>query len=56
MAATTHIAGYDATSVTIRGKDLVADLMGKVSFAELMLLQLTRCLHRARPPSWTPCS
>ena len=41
MAATTHIAGYDATSVTIRGKDLVADLMGKVSFAELMLLQLT---------------
>jgi citrate synthase len=37
----THIAGYDADSVTIRGKDLVADLMGKVSFTELMLLQLT---------------
>jgi citrate synthase len=39
--ANTHIAGYDAESVTIRGKDLVADLMGKVSFTELMLLQLT---------------
>ena len=39
--AVTHIAGYDADSVTIRGKDLVADLMGKVSFTELMLLQLT---------------
>ena len=37
----THIAGYDATSVTIRGKDLVTELMGKVSFTELMLLQLT---------------
>jgi citrate synthase len=41
MAAKTSIAGYDADHVTIRGKDLVADLMGKVSFTELMLLQLT---------------
>lgn len=41
MASSTHISGYDADSVTIRGKDLVADLMGKVSFTELMLLQLT---------------
>jgi len=41
MTSSTHIAGYDADSVTIRGKDLVADLMGKVSFTELMLLQLT---------------
>jgi citrate synthase len=39
--ATTHIAGYDADSVTLRGKDLVGDLMGKVTFTELMLLQLT---------------
>jgi citrate synthase len=39
--AKTSIAGYDAEHVTIRGKDLVADLMGKVSFTELMLLQLT---------------
>jgi citrate synthase len=41
MVASTRIAGYDATSVTLRGKDLVSDLMGKVSFAELMLLQMT---------------
>src|SRR3954471_8330910 len=39
--AKTSIAGYDAEHVTIRGRDLVADLMGKVSFTELMLLQLT---------------
>jgi citrate synthase len=39
--AKTSIAGYDADHVTIRGKDLVADLIGKVSFTELMLLQLT---------------
>jgi citrate synthase len=39
--AKTSIAGYDADHVTIRGKDLVADLMGKVTFTELMLLQLT---------------
>jgi len=39
--AKTSIAGYDADHVTIRGKDLVSDLMGKVSFTELMLLQLT---------------
>jgi citrate synthase len=44
--ATTHIAGYDADSVTLRGKDLVSDLMGKVTFTELMLLQLT-----GRPPT-----
>jgi citrate synthase len=39
--AKTSIAGYDAEHVSIRGRDLVADLMGKVSFTELMLLQLT---------------
>ena len=39
--AKTSIAGYDADHVTVRGKDLVADLMGKVTFTELMLLQLT---------------
>lgn len=38
---TTRICGYDADHVTIRGKDLVADLMGKVSFSEVILLQLT---------------
>jgi citrate synthase len=44
MTASTRIAGYDATSVTLRGKDLVTDLMGKVTFAELMLLQMTGTL------------
>src|SRR6185436_19327230 len=38
---TTRIAGYDADQITVRGKDLVTELMGKVSFAEMMLLQLT---------------
>jgi citrate synthase len=37
----TRIAGYDAHQITIRGKDLVSELMGKVSFSEMMLLQLT---------------
>jgi citrate synthase len=37
----TRIAGYDADQITVRGKDLVRELMGKVSFSEMMLLQLT---------------
>jgi len=37
----TRIAGYDADQITIRGKDLVRELMGKVSFSEMMLLQMT---------------
>lgn len=41
QAKTTRIAGYDADQITIRGKDLVKELMGKVSFSEMMLLQLT---------------
>jgi citrate synthase len=41
QAKTTRIAGYDADQITIRGKDLVKDLMGKVSFSEMLLLQLT---------------
>jgi citrate synthase len=41
QAKTTRIAGYDADQITIRGKDLVRELMGKVSFSEMMLLQLT---------------
>jgi citrate synthase len=41
QAKTTRIAGYDADQITIRGKDLVNDLMGKVSFSEMLLLQLT---------------
>jgi citrate synthase len=38
---TTRIAGYDADVITVRGKDLVTDLMGKVTFSEMMLLHLT---------------
>jgi citrate synthase len=38
---TTRICGYDPDTVSIRGKDLVTELMGKVSFTEMMLLQLT---------------
>lgn len=41
QSRTTRIAGYNADQITIRGKDLVKDLMGKVSFTEMMLLQLT---------------
>lgn len=40
-AKATRIAGYDADQISIRGKDLVNELMGKVSFSEMMLLQLT---------------
>ncbi len=38
---TTRISGYDADRITVRGKDLVNDLMGKLSFSEMILLQLT---------------
>jgi citrate synthase len=36
---TTGICGYDADSILVRGSDLVTDLMGQVSFTELLLLQ-----------------
>lgn len=36
---TTAICGFDADRIVIRGKDLVADLMGKYSFTQLLLLQ-----------------
>jgi citrate synthase len=37
--AKTAICGFDADKIMIRGKDLVGDLMGKVSFTQLLLLQ-----------------
>jgi len=37
--ATTAICGYDADSISIRGHDLVADLIGRCSFTEAFLLQ-----------------
>jgi len=35
----TSICGFDADHIDIRGKDLVGELMGKVSFTEMLLLQ-----------------
>ena len=37
--ATTSICGFDADNILIRNKNLVDQLIGKVSFTELMLLQ-----------------
>lgn len=37
--AVTRICGYDADSISVRGRDLVADLMGEYSFTEAFLLQ-----------------
>lgn len=37
--ATTAICEFDAERIRIRGRDLVDDLMGKLTFTELMLLQ-----------------
>jgi len=39
MSNTTAICGYDADSISIRGKDLVGDLMGQVGFTEFFLFQ-----------------
>ena len=45
---TTRIAGYDAGHVSIRGKDLVRELMGKVTFGEMIFLHLTGTLPSRR--------
>ena len=37
--ATTAICSFDADNILIRGKNLVDELIGKVSFTELLLLQ-----------------
>ena len=39
--ATTSISTADAASITVRGKDLTADLMGRLSFTEYFHLLLT---------------
>jgi len=36
---TTAICGYDADTISIRGKDLIGELMGKYTFTEMLLLQ-----------------
>jgi len=41
VPSTTRICGYDPDTVSIRGKDLVTELMGKVGFTEMILFQLT---------------
>lgn len=45
---TTHIAGYDADHVSVRGKDLVTELMGRVTFSEMIFLHLTGALPSRR--------
>ena len=37
--ATTAICGYDADNISIRGRNLVQDLIGKKTFTEALLLQ-----------------
>ena len=39
MDASTSICGFDADSITVRGRDLVEELMGKVGVTELIILQ-----------------
>jgi citrate synthase len=40
IVKTTSICGYDADNIMVRGKNLVTELMGKVSFPEMILLQM----------------
>ena len=50
---TTNIATADATSITVRGKDLCGALIGKVSFTEMMWLVVfgtTPTPRRSRSP------
>jgi citrate synthase len=37
---TTKLCGYDEDNIMVRNKDLVNDLMGKLSFTEMLLLHL----------------
>jgi citrate synthase len=37
---TTRICGYDADNITIRGKNLVTELMGQLTFSQMILFQL----------------
>jgi citrate synthase len=40
MFKSTSICGYDRDNIMVRGKNLVTDLMGKVSFPEMILIQM----------------
>lgn len=65
----THIATSDATSITVRGKDLTRDLMGKKTFTEMVYFLtcgrmptaaqtrvLDACLVTLMEHGWTPTS
>jgi citrate synthase len=65
----TNIATSDATSITVRGRDLVNDLMGKHSFTEMVYFLLCdrmptasetkvldACLVTLMEHGWTPAS
>ena len=68
-AIKTHIATSNATSITVRGRDLVHDLMGRHSFTDMIYFLLrgrmptasqTRvldaCLVTLMEHGWTPTS
>jgi citrate synthase len=65
----THIAGSDATSIRLRGRDLVEELIGKHGFTEVLYLLtcsrlpsagearvLDACLVTLMDHGWTPTS
>ena len=39
MSTTTSICGFDSETITVRNRDLVTDIMGKLGFIEYLLLQ-----------------
>lgn len=49
----THIATSDATSITVRGKDLVGELIGHRTFTEAVFFALA---HRMPGPGERACS
>jgi citrate synthase len=68
-AIKTHIATSDATSITVRGRDLVHDLMGRYSFTDMIYFLirgrmptanetrvLDACLVTLMEHGWTPTS
>ncbi len=46
-AITTQIATSDASSITIRGKDLVNELMGRCTYTEMMYFLIPAEIMRA---------
>ena len=65
----THIATSDASTITIRGRDLVEDLIGRHGFTEVLYFLITgrmptpeqarvldACLVTLMEHGWTPTS